>query len=149
MRADSACLSSFPAGETDRTPSPSVSHPTGSESRLRVDIIPAVEFGTKPSWGLFAAIGTGTIGGYVSFRSNFVSARGSYTIDSGGAISTGGKFWGNGESRYGVHTVTGGALWHPGSGMVGLWIGAGYGICSLVWQDTDGAWAESVFRNYL
>ena len=82
-------MSSFPAGETDRTPSPSVSHPTGSESRLRVDIIPAVEFGTKPSWGLFAAIGTGTIGGYVCFRSNFVSARGSYTIDSGGAISTG------------------------------------------------------------
>ena len=71
-----------------------------------------------------------------------MSARGSYTIDSGGAISTGGKFWGNGESRYGVHTVTGGALWHPGSGMVGLWIGAGYGIRSLVWQDTEGAWAE-------
>ena len=75
-----------------------------------MDIIPVADLGVKASWGLFAGVSSGPWGGYLSFRSNFVTTNCAYSIDSSGNILDGGKFWGNGSDRYGKWSLTGGAI---------------------------------------
>lgn len=107
---------------------------------IRTDIIPIVEFGAKPSFGLFASVAKGQWGGYLSARSTFTSLSTSYTTGADLNIEGGGKFWGNGNSRYGAFTVCTGPVWHPMDAL-GFYIGTGYGKKTLAWQDAAGEWA--------
>lgn len=107
---------------------------------IRTDIIPIAEFGTKPSFGLFASVAKGPWGGYISARSNFTATSASYSTGSDSSIEGGGKFWGNGNSRYGSFTVSAGPVWHP-TDALGVFAGIGYGKRTLSWQDVAGEWA--------
>lgn len=107
----------------------------------RFDIIPVIEIGTRPSFGLWASASKKQWGGYLSFRSNFTPTGTSYAISSDGTISTGGIFWGDGSVRYGSLTVSGGALWRPTARFC-IYAGIGYGQRSLAWRDLDGEWAR-------
>lgn len=108
---------------------------------IRADIIPLLELGLKPAYGLFASVAKEQWGGYLSVRSNFVGTGSDYVTDADGNIAGGGKFWGDGITRYGLIDVSGGAVWHA-LDAIGLYFGAAYGTRCLAWQDASGNWAR-------
>ena len=114
---------------------------------IRTDIIPIVDWGVKPAFGLFAAVAKEHWGGYLSARSTFTGASVSYSTSSSGNIDGGGKFWGDGNSRYSSWSVSAGPVWHP-IDAVGLYVGAGYGSKCLAWQDVAGKWARVTDYSY-
>lgn len=81
-------------------------------------------------------------GGYVKFRSDFVSASPAYLCDRQG-MTDGGIIWATGEQRKSRMLATGGALFR-----VAKWfypyVGAGYGSRNVYWQDYEGQWAKVV-----
>lgn len=81
-------------------------------------------------------------GGYVKFRSDFVSASPAYFCDRQG-MTDGGIIWATGEQRKSRMLATGGALFR-----VAKWfypyVGAGYGSRNVYWQDYEGQWAKVV-----
>lgn len=107
----------------------------------RFDVIPFIETGYRPSYGLWVAASGKHWGGYLSFRSNFTPTRTSYDVNSNGTISTGSKFWGDGSARYGSISVSAGALWRPAA-RFGIFAGIGYGKRVLAWKDLGGEWAK-------
>lgn len=80
-------------------------------------------------------------GGFLSFRSNYVFDKISYSCSSDGSLSGLGRFWGDGKKRQSNLMLTGGA-------MVGLnrWLsvyaGLGYGWRRTDWRDLDGEWVD-------
>ena len=107
----------------------------------RTDIIVLAELGVKPSFGLFASMAKGHWGAYVCLRSNLSPLSADYTTDADCNIVGGGKFWGNGNSRYGSLSVSAGPVWHINDAF-GLYLGAVYGNRCLAWQDMSGDWAR-------
>ena len=107
----------------------------------RTDIIVLAESGVKPSFGLFASTAKGHWGEYICFRSNFGPLSSNYTTDAACNIVGGGKFWGNGNSRYGSLSISAGPVWHINDA-IGLYLGAVCGNRSLAWQDISGDWAR-------
>ena len=81
-------------------------------------------------------------GGYVKFRSDFVSASPAYLCDRQG-MTDGGIICATGEQRKSRMLATGGALFR-----VAKWfypyVGAGYGSRNVYWQDYEGQWAKVV-----
>lgn len=93
------------------------------------------------SCGLIAGYQYGRWGGYAGFRSNYVSAKTSYSCLSDGSLPDWGSMWSTGRSRKSNLSITAGCL-------IGLddrfsmYVGAGYGRRTLAWEDVDGEWAE-------
>lgn len=108
---------------------------------IRTDIIPIACFGARPSFGLFAAVAKERWGGYISAHSTFTGTGTDYVTDSGNNIKGGGKFWGNGTTRYGLWAVSAGPVLHLRDA-VGFYLGAGFGNQCLSWQDISGKWAR-------
>ena len=121
---------------------PETSHPPVVPPAIRLDVIALAQIGSCLSEGIFVSISQGQWGGYLSVRSNFVPSGSSYGISSAGDIAGGGKFWGNGASRYGTWTASGGVLYRPCGNAIGLWLGGGYASRTLSWQDIEGRWAR-------
>lgn len=121
---------------------PETSHPPVVPPAIRLDVIALAQIGSCLSEGIFVSISQGQWGGYLSVRSNFVPSGSLYGISSAGDIAGGGKFWGNGASRYGTWTASGGVLYRPCGNEIGLWLGGGYACRTLAWQDIEGRWAR-------
>lgn len=116
--------------------------PKSEFGAYRIDLLPVVDLNPKPVWGVIAALSKNRWGAYISVRSNFISTNTLYVTTSDGNIATGGKFWGNGNSRYGAYCVTGGAVWRPWGDSFGFLLGAGYGESCVARQDVNGDWAR-------
>jgi opacity protein-like surface antigen len=105
-----------------------------------LDVLALYGYGRASSFGLMAAAGIGPRWGvWLAGRSNFTATGSSYDCTSGGRAA-GGRFWGNGNSRYGILSISGGPLWRPLS-WLGVYAGAGYAREELDWQDAENQWA--------
>ena len=114
-----------------------------SANRLKwsADLLLEYRKGVASSYGLMAAVGYGPHWGiWAAGRSNFTAVGYGYDCRSDGNTD-GGRFWGNGQSRYGVFSISGGPLWHP-LPWLGIYAGAGYSKEELDWQDAEGRWAR-------
>ena len=118
---------------------------SGTESipatKWSADLLLQYGHGAASSYGLMAAAGYGPHWGvWASGRSNFTATGHSYDCRSDGQTD-GGRFWGNGQDRYGVVSISGGPLWRP-LPWLGIYAGAGYSKEELDWQDAEGRWAR-------
>lgn len=126
------------------------------DSRLPEPVVPDRDAPTDPSYGYIvlaemaapdlaygirAGIMGPRLGGYVSFRSNFVGAEAAYECTSDGRLPNGSTMWAGGAQRNENMAVTAGLLIRTVSWM-SLYAGAGYGSRQLFWQDIDGQWAK-------
>lgn len=111
------------------------------KQRWSFDLLAHYGYGPASSYGLMtAATYGGHWGAWLSGRSNFTAAGGSYDCTSDGRVGNG-RFWGNGQSRYGILRLAAGPLWRP-LPWLGLYAGAGYAAEELDWQDAEGRWAR-------
>ena len=128
-------------------PMPAVSTaslPAGPSTRTRpwtFDLAAIAAYGDVLSYGFHVSAAHGGWGCYVSARSNFVGTASGYSCLSDGSIVGGGRFWGTGEDRQGVLSITGGAVrrflpW------LDAYAGLGYGRSILLWEDTGHSWAK-------
>ena len=126
------------------------------DSRLPEPVVPGQDAPTDPSYryivlaemavpdlayGIRAGIMGSRLGGYASFRSNFVGAEAAYECTSDGRLSNGSTMWAGGEERKENLAVTAGLLFNTAS-WLSIYAGAGYGSRQLFWQDIDGQWAR-------
>ena len=93
------------------------------------------------SCGLIAGYQYGLWGGYAGFRSNYVSAKTSYSCLSDGSLPDWGSMWSTGRSRKSNLSITAGCLIGLGA-RFSMYVGTGYGWRTLAWEDVDGEWAE-------
>ena len=93
------------------------------------------------SCGLIAGYQYGWWGGYAGFRSNYVSAKTSYSCLSDGSLPDWGSMWSTGRSRKSNLSITAGCLIGLGA-RFSMYVGTGYGWRTLAWEDVDGEWAE-------
>ena len=93
------------------------------------------------SCGLIAGYQYGRWGGYAGFRSNYVSAKTSYSCLSDGSLPYWGSMWSTGRSRKSNLSITAGCLIGLGA-RFSMYVGTGYGWRTLAWEDVDGEWAE-------
>lgn len=105
-----------------------------------IDVLALYGHGTASSFGMMAAGSIGRWGAWVAGRSNFTPAGAAYDCSSNGQTASG-KFWGNGQSRFGIWSVSGGPLWCP-LPWLGVYAGAGYAREELDWQDAENQWAR-------
>lgn len=129
------------------------------------------------SYGLFAGITVGKWGLFVKGRSNFHWQKTGYDCLSDGTIPSddtpgnptagsnssgtpgsnsgsisgsepeGGYFWSGNAKTVNRHQITldvSYALWKP----ISVYIGAGYGLRTLCWKDSEGEWARVRDRSY-
>jgi len=95
---------------------------------------------SSPSYGIRAGYYR-ELGGYVSFRSSFSSAKSSYRCTSDGVVENGGTIWTSGKDKVGRLNVTAGVI-AQFTHWLGAYAGAGYGTRTIVWEDINGQWAE-------
>lgn len=94
----------------------------------------------NPSYGLRLGYYK-KIGGYVNFRSNFVSASTDYNCFSDGSIENGSSIWTTGEEKHSRLNLCAGVITQV-TDWLSLYAGAGYGKSTLAWEDVNGKWAE-------
>ena len=112
-----------------------------STAKWSADLLLQYGHGAASSYGLMAGVGYGPHWGvWAAGRSNFTATGHSYDCRSDGQTD-GGRFWGNGQDRYGVVSISGGPLWRP-LPWLGIYAGAGYSKEELDWQDAEGRWAR-------
>lgn len=135
----------FPVCEL-RLAAPDAGHPpvgkTGpavAAPRLSYDILALYAHGTDASYGLMAALSVGRWGVWLAGRSNFTATGSDYDCRSDGTLASG-RFWGNGQSRHGILSLSAGPLWRP-LPWLGIYAGAGYSREELDWQDIESRWA--------
>ena len=84
---------------------------------------------------------------FIKGRSNFTSQKASYECNADGTTDYG-YFWSSGAkavvARHQVTLDVSYAFTNP----VSLYLGAGYGLRSLYWQDSEGAWAKVRDRSF-
>ena len=115
---------------------------------LRLAPVAGLLAGVYPDFSMGAVLGV-SIGAdwavLVAGRSNFRQRRCAYDCLSDGTAGEG-YFWGSGEKSVNRHQLTlavSYALSHP----VRLYAGVGYGVRTLCWKDSDGAWARVADRS--
>lgn len=108
--------------------------------RLEPRVLPCVEVGRIPAYGVIAAGLYGRFGGYVSLRSNFRSGGSDYACTSDGKTDYG-WMWADGKVSKARLSVSGGGVFRL-SELLNLYAGAGYGSAAVLWQDTEGRWAR-------
>ena len=92
------------------------------------------------AYGVMAGYQFGRWGGYLSFRSNYVFGKTGYEINSDGRLASGGAFWGTEEFRSSNISVCLGGLVQVYR-LLSVYVGAGYGVREIDWEDVDGTWA--------
>ena len=80
-------------------------------------------------------------GGYIRGCSNFAKAESSYDCLSDGTVHDGSEFWGKGQDRLAINSLTVGAIF-PAVGNISIYAGAGTGRWTLTWMDIDSEWAK-------
>lgn len=89
--------------------------------------------------GFFGGATVNGIGAYVSFDSDFQSAREDYSCGSDGSTSYG-FIWTSGEQRHHGESFTIGPVCNVGK-TVSIYGGLGYGISRYYWKDIQQRWA--------
>ena len=118
---------------------------TGSHAAIAE--VPSMQAGlpahryVEPRRNLIAGYQYGRWGGYAGFRSNYVSAKTSYSCLSDGSLPDWGSMWSTGRSRKSNLSITAGCLIGLGA-RFSMYVGTGYGWRTLAWEDVDGEWAE-------
>ena len=119
-----------------------------SPASLRLAPVAGLLAGVYPDFSMGAVLGV-SIGAdwavLLAGRSNFRQRRCAYDCLSDGTAGEG-YFWGSGEKSVNRHQLTlavSYALSHP----VRLYAGVGYGVRTLCWKDSDGAWARVADRS--
>ena len=104
--------------------------------------------GVYPDFSMGAILGV-SIGAdwavLVAGRSNFRQRHTAYDCLSDGTAGEG-YFWGSGEKSVNRHQLTL-AVSYALSRPVRLYAGVGYGVRTLCWKDSDGAWARVAGRS--
>ena len=99
------------------------------------------------SGGVLAGVRVERWGIFVKARSNFSFRKTSYECNSDGTTDYG-YFWSSGAkavvSRHQVTLDVSYAFTNP----VSLYLGAGYGVKTLCWQDSEGTWAKVRDRSF-
>ena len=80
-------------------------------------------------------------GGYIRGTSNFTRAESTYTCLSDGTLPDGSEFWGGGQNRLEIKSLTAGAML-PIIKNISVYAGAGAGTLTLTWMDMDTSWAK-------
>ena len=115
---------------------------------LRLAPVAGLLAGVYPDFSMGAVLGV-SIGAdwavLVAGRSNFRQRRCAYDCLSDGTAGEG-YFWGSGEKNVNRHQLTL-DLSYALSGPVRLYAGVGYGVRTLCWKDSDGAWARVADRS--
>lgn len=120
---------------------PSYDRDPNYPQKWSADLLVLYAHGSASSYGLMAAVSYRQRWGFwLAGRSNFTAMGHSYDCRSDGTADDG-RFWGNGQSRYGVFSVAGGPLWRP-LPWLGIYAGAGYTKEELDWQDAKDRWAR-------
>ena len=113
----------------------------GAVAGLTVGVWPDV------SGGVMAGVRLDKWGIFIKGRSNFTSQKASYECFADGTTDYG-YFWSSGAkavvSRHQVTLDVSYAFTNP----VSLYLGAGYGVRALYWQDSEGAWAKVRDRSF-
>ena len=86
-------------------------------------------------------------GGYIRGSSNFAKAESSYNCLSNGTVPDGSEFWGKGQDRLAINSLTAGAIF-PIIGNLSIYAGAGTGRWTLIWMDIDSEWAKVADLSY-
>lgn len=115
---------------------------------LRLAPVAGLLAGVYPDFSMGAILGV-SIGAdwavLLAGRSNFRQRRCAYDCLSDGTAGEG-YFWGSGEKSVNRHQLTL-DLSYALSGPVRLYAGVGYGVRTLCWKDSDGAWARVADRS--
>lgn len=115
---------------------------------LRLAPVAGLLAGVYPDFSMGAILGV-SIGPdwavLVMGRSNFRQRHTAYDCLSDGTAGEG-YFWGSGEKSVNRHQLTL-DLSYALSGPVRLYAGVGYGVRTLCWKDSDGAWARVADRS--
>jgi len=91
------------------------------------------------SAGAMGAITRGRFGGYVKFRSNFNKVASSYEALSDGTSGSS-YLWTTGQKKSSVLNISAGAM--ANFGHFYPYVGVGYGLRKVYWEDNEGLWAE-------
>ncbi|MBR1577382.1 MAG: hypothetical protein IJ653_02200 [Bacteroidales bacterium] len=121
-------------------PEPGTAGPPTPESRWSWRVLAAFEAGRIPAYGLMAAGSSGDWGAFLSFRSNFRPFASDYDSTSDGRTDFG-YLWAGGGVRSARLSLSAGALRRV-AGTLQVYAGAGYGMSSVFWEDSDGGWAR-------
>lgn len=93
------------------------------------------------AYGLLTGFNIEHWGAMLSFRSNYVSSPAvSYSCNTGGIIENGGYMWMSGAEKRINMSICCGPLYKVNS-WLSAYVGLGYGVRKLVWEDVDGNWA--------
>ena len=137
-------------GMTDSsTPLGMTGQPPGHRKKVAVGGIAGATVGVWPdvSGGVLAGVTLDRWGIFLKARSNFSFRKNSYECNSDGTTDYG-YFWSSGAkavvNRHQVTLDVSYAIANP----VSLYIGAGYGVRTLCWQDSEGAWAKVRDRSF-
>ena len=128
---------------------PSAARGEISKKKVSVGGIAGATVGVWPdiSGGVLAGVTLDRWGIFVKARSNFSFRKTSYECNSDGTTDYG-YFWSSGANavvnRHQVTLDVSYTLANP----VSLYIGAGYGVRTLCWQDSEGAWAKVRDRSF-
>ncbi len=111
-----------------------------NKEKLHFSIIASAAF-PHPTAGLMLGLQYRGWGGYVKGMSNFTKAQSTYTCLSDSTLPDGSEFWGGGQNRLEIKSLTAGAML-PIIKNLSIYAGAGAGKWSLSWMDVDGDWAN-------
>lgn len=131
---------SFPRREeiTKKSPSDTARIKVRSLAGLAVAVYPDV------SYGLVGGIVIDRWRFFLKARSSFSMKTPSYDCLSDGTTA-GGYFWSGGAKTVGRHQITFDAAYAFAS-PASIYLGAGYGVRTLCWQDIEGKWARVTDR---
>lgn len=93
------------------------------------------------SFGFRAGLMNDRFGGYVSLRSDFHKNEYAYTCNSDGKLPGSGMFWPGDDVRQSTFMANAGLLLAPAKWLT-IYLGAGYGQSSFMWEDVRGNWAQ-------
>ena len=111
-----------------------------AEKQLKFSIIASVSFPLLTGGLMLTAQYKGW-GGYIRGTSNFTKAESTYTCLSDGTLPDGSEFWGGGQNRLEIKSLTAGAML-PIIKNISVYAGAGAGTLTLTWMDMDTSWAK-------
>ena len=92
------------------------------------------------AYGIMAGFRVHSVGGYVSFRSNYIFESADYSCDSEGNIEGGGRIWRSGQKLTSNLQASAGMVMRTFRHM-DIYAGIGYGFRQLAWEDVSGDWA--------
>lgn len=103
-------------------------------------IMPSLLTSTPMSYGIMVGY-VRKFGGYIRAKSNFKFIKSSYSSNQYGELGDGSYMWTSGNSDRGSWQVLAGGLYRASRHFY-PYVGIGYGVRNIYWEDTEGLWAK-------